>query len=413
MKRTTARGTCLLGLWCLLPACYSAASRQAPESGQRPFFEARKQQTRYTGPEREDPEPQGMTEVRIGFFGPDDPAHPEGGDIWSAASMAIEEANREGGYRGLPFRLLPAWSDNPWGAGVNQVARLVYEDKVWAILGGIDGPTTHLAEQVVAKARVPLINPAATDPTTNLANVPWMFSTLPGDHITARVLGAAILAEGGRYAVVAATDHDSHMFLTELEEYLVSMHAVPASRLEFPSRKADRQELVRRVTAVSPKSVVVIAGTRDSTELVDELLDCGFAGKLFGGPAMARQAFLEHMAQQHADVFVPVLADASVGASRFARSFEARTGHRPDYAAGAAYDATRFLVAAVRRAGLNRVRICDAIRELSPWHGENGLIDWDPAGQNRRPAALGKVLGGRVAPLPQGVSAPAPAGERP
>ena len=32
--------------------------------------------------------------------------------------------------------------------------RIVYQDRVWAIIGGIDGPSAHLAEQVVAKARL-------------------------------------------------------------------------------------------------------------------------------------------------------------------------------------------------------------------------------------------------------------------
>ena len=409
MKRSTASGTCLLGLSCLLSVCYAGAGLQASEQGQRPFFEARKQQTRYTGPEREDPEPEGLTEVRIGFFGPDDPAHPEGGDIWSAASLALEEANLEGGYHGLPFRLLPAWSDNPWGAGVNQITRLVFEDKVWAILGGIDGPTTHLAEQVVAKARVPLIGPAATDVTVNLANVPWMFSALPGDHVAAPVLGAAIAAEAGRFAVIAATDHDSHMFLTELEKCLTRAQAIPACRLEFPSGKPDRHRLIRQITAEDPRSVILIAGIRDSAELIDELLARGFTGKVFGGPAMARRAFLEHMARRRADVIVPFLADSSPGGTRFARSFEARTGGRPDYAADSAYEGTRLLVAAVRRAGLNRARICDAIQELSPWQGENGRIDWDPAGQNRRPVALGTIVDGRLVPL---LTAPAPGREK-
>jgi len=46
---------------------------------------------------------------------------------------------------------------------VAKVARVVYSDKVWAIIGGIDGATTHLAEKVVAKAQLTLVNPSATD----------------------------------------------------------------------------------------------------------------------------------------------------------------------------------------------------------------------------------------------------------
>jgi ABC-type branched-subunit amino acid transport system substrate-binding protein len=171
------------------------AHLNSQQTASRPFFEARKQQTEFTGPGREDREPEGLTEVRIGYFGPNDAAHPEGGDIWTAVSLAVDEANAEGGYSGLPFRLVPGWADNPWGNGGIQVARMAYEDRVWAVIGGIDGPSTHLAEQVAAKARLPLISPVATDKTVNLANVPWMFSAVPGDHALAPLLASALAAE--------------------------------------------------------------------------------------------------------------------------------------------------------------------------------------------------------------------------
>ena len=54
-----------------------------------------------------------------------------------------------------------------------------------------------LDEQVVAKARLTLMGPASTDKTVHMANIPWMFSALPGDHLLAPVLGQALLEEGG------------------------------------------------------------------------------------------------------------------------------------------------------------------------------------------------------------------------
>jgi ABC-type branched-subunit amino acid transport system substrate-binding protein len=112
--------------------------------------------------------------------------------MWRAACLAIDQANQTGGYRGAPFRLVAGWAENPWGSGVTQITRMVYVHNVWAIIGGIDGPSTHLAEQVAAKARLTLLSPVCTDRTANLANVPWMFSCLPQDHLQAPVLAEAI-----------------------------------------------------------------------------------------------------------------------------------------------------------------------------------------------------------------------------
>lgn len=370
---------------------------------QRPFFEAREKQAGYEGPGRDDPEPRDLTEVRIGYFGPSDPAHPQGGDIWLAVNLAIEEANAAGGYRGLPFVLVPGWSENPWGNGANHVARMVYIDRVWAIIGGIDGPSTHLAEQVVAKARLTLISPASTDKTVNLANVPWMFSALPGDHLLAPILGKVLLEDAcdGTFVLVSATYHDSHQFMVELGKYLASRHAYPAYRFEFQSGGQDHSHLVRQAVAAQPRAVALMAGARDSASLVSALRKEGFAGKIFGGPAMGRRLFRDLLATETAAIFFPMIAGSGASTDKFGRDFAARFGFSPDYAARYAYESTRLLMAAIRRAGLNRARIGDAVRELSPWKGTAASIEWDPLGQNRSPIILGTVpSAGGANPIP-------------
>src|SRR5512141_489004 len=77
------------------------------------YKDAREQPRGYFGPERDEPEPQGLDAVRIGYFGPNDPQHPQAGAMWRAVNLAIEEANRKGGYQGLPFRLMSGWAENP------------------------------------------------------------------------------------------------------------------------------------------------------------------------------------------------------------------------------------------------------------------------------------------------------------
>ena len=63
--------------------------------------------------------------------------------------------------------------------------------------------------------------------------------------------------------------------------------------------------------------------------------------------------------------------------------FCARRGRDPDYTAAYAFDAANLVVHAVRSAGLNRTRIRDSVRALSPYRGVTGTMEWDPQGQNR------------------------------
>ena len=392
----------IFGLLLLLTTPAQVLAQQ--NNSTQPYFDARKQQMEYVGPGREEPEPANLLEVLIGYFGPSDPAHPDGSDIWRAVSLAVEEANAEGGYRGLPFRVIPAWSENPWGTGVSKVARLAYYDRVWAIIGGIDGPSTHLAEQVVAKACLTLISPASTDKTVNLAGVPWVFSALPGDHLAAPVVGEALLARCEPFVILAATDHDSHMFLVELRKFLATKGTGPIFEYEFKTGTRNFSELAERVVGSRAGAVVLLAGPSDSGRLLATLRDKGFAGRVLGGPWMGRRAFLSSAGTATEGVLLPLLDDPTAGFHRFAEMFQTRFEVFPDFAAAQAYDATRMLIAAIRKAGLNRARIRDAVRELSPWVGVSGTIEWDPLGQNMRNVRLGSIRRGRVLPLTHGVS---------
>jgi branched-chain amino acid transport system substrate-binding protein len=367
-------------------------------SSHKVFFDARKHQTNYVGPGREKSPPTNIRQVSIGYFGPDTASHPQGGDMWRAASLAIEEANKSGGYKGLPFRLVAGWSDNPWGTGISKVVRMAYVDEVWAIIGGIDGPSTHLAEQVVAKARLTLLSPASTDKTVNLANVPWMFSSLTGDHLQAPVLADAISSYVGRkpFILLSATDHDSHVFTVELNKSLNQKKIAPSYHFEFKHSNEDYTELVEKITKSNAHALVVIAGAQQSAHLISAVREKSFSGLIFGGPSMGRRHFLEEAGKAAEGVIFPLLYTTGKNSDSFEKKFTSRFGYRPDYLAAHTYDTVNLIITAIRKAGLNRARIRDAVRELSPWTGVTGAIRWDTLGGNSRAVQLGTVRAGRV-----------------
>ncbi len=372
--------------------------RSEKKSSQAVFFDARKLETKYAGPGREDIAPRDIKEVLIGYFGPNTISHPEGGDMWCAASLAIEEANRAGGYKGLPFRLVAGWSDNPWGTGISKVVRMVYTDKVWAIIGGIDGPSTHLAEQVVAKARLTLLNPASTDKTVNLANVPWMFSCLPGDHLQAPTFAHAIASRIGQksFVLVSAVDHDSHLFTVELAKSLDKYKLVPSYHFEFEPQQRDVTELVNEIIEVKAHTLIIIAGAEQSAHVISAVRQKNFTGPVFGGPGMGRRSFLEKAGRAAEGVIFPLLYTPRKESDSFEKKFTSRFGYRPDYLAAHTYDTAKLLIAAIHKAGLNRARIRDAVRELSPWTGVTGTVRWDTLGGNNRNVQLGTVRAGLV-----------------
>jgi branched-chain amino acid transport system substrate-binding protein len=391
---------CLI-LFTLSPLIWAGDIHSGKDPSDGVFFNARAHQTNYAGPGREKGPATDVKEVLIGYFGPSSPSDPRGGDMWNAACLAIEQANLAGGYHGLPFRLVAGWSENPWGTGVTEVARMAYVDKVWAVIGGIDGPSTHLAEQVVTKARLTLLNPASTDKTVNLANVPWMFSCLPADHLLAPVLAQAIASDVGKksFILVSAVDHDSHLSTVELTRSFIQYKLSPAYQFEFKPGRNNYDGLVEEIMHAGPQALVLIAADTQSAQIISAVRQKGFKGLIFGGPCMGRRNFIEQAGDMAEGAVFPLLYEHGKESKSFDEKFIARYGKQPDYLAAHTYDAVNLLIAAIRKAGLNRALIHDAVRSLSPWQGVTGQIRWDPLGSNTRSVSLGTIRSGRTQKL--------------
>ena len=118
----------------------------------KPYYENYTKTVEYNGAAREVPAPdlKDVTEIPIGFLGPVREHRDEalGKMMLDGASLAIEEANAAGGYCGKPFRLMVHNDSAIWGASSNEIVKMTYDEKVWAMLGSISGDTTHIGLRV-------------------------------------------------------------------------------------------------------------------------------------------------------------------------------------------------------------------------------------------------------------------------
>jgi ABC-type branched-subunit amino acid transport system substrate-binding protein len=367
-----------------------------------PFHQLRRQSSAFAAPDQDSRSVRQVDAVLIGYFGPTDQNDAQGHRMWRAAQAAVEQANGQGGLDGVPFRLVPAWSTNPWGTGVAQLARLAYQEHVWAIVGGIDGPSTHLAEQVVAKARLPLLSPVSTDKSASLANVPWLFSLAPGDHLSAPVLANRIEQCVGRQAwiLISSDDHDARQFARDLKAALSAHKLSPAMQFVYRQSAPELAAVVRETVQRKPAAVVVLGDSEASAQCVRLLRGQGYAGSLFGGPRMGRARFLQSAGPAAEGVIFPLLTaspNPPPGPLSHAADPPAVLAcGQWDYADQLTYDAVQLTIDAIRRAGLNREQIRTAIHDVAPWTGLAGTVTWDPLGSNTREVHLATVSGGRL-----------------
>ena len=368
-------------------AMLAAACAVEPSSNEpAPFLRYRDATLAYRGVESDFTN---LTEIRIGWFGPHGLTNGAASAPWWAASLAVREANEQGGCHGMPFRLVPRWAIDPWGTGVSQLARMVYDEQPLALLGSVDSASTHLAEQVVAKANLPLVSPICTDKSVTLAGVSWMFSCAPTDDAIARVLVAEVLASlqrgSSKLALLAGTDHESRMIAREVTREFTRQGHPPDFRFEVAAGALDLTRQMAALRESRPDTVVVLAGAEDAARLVVAVRDQLPSAMLFGGPSFGRTRFRE-LAGPAAEgarfplLFLPEPADATT--ERFVNRFLSEHQCPPDYTAALTYDATRLLIEAIGRAGPNRARLREALALGSPASGMAGRIRFDGTGQN-------------------------------
>jgi branched-chain amino acid transport system substrate-binding protein len=331
--------------------------------------------------------PDEVTEIRVGFFAPLTPDQPAGLAMWRGATLALEQANTEGGYRGKLFRLVCRWAPDPWRAGSNMVIQLVYEDHVWAIIGSIDGESTHVAEQIVTKARVSLLSPIATDSTLTYIRIPWMFRLAPDDERQASLLAERVTADGSvkRIVLVNSTRHDDRIGAEEMLRALLARRSPPGAQFTFDSPLLQPEILADRVVSASPDAMILWCGTHDAIMFLEKLATNGSTWPVYGPLCLNVPAF--HAVAERWPGAVTLTScwegqETGDAAVAFERAYQAQYGIEPDFAAAYAFDAANLIVRSIRSVGLNRARIRDAIAADSGYHGVTGDISWDNGGGN-------------------------------
>ncbi len=348
----------------------------------------------FYGQGREAGEPDKLKSVRLGLMGPE--KTPEGKQLQNGVALAIEQANARGGYHGVPYEIIFRPDDGPWGMAAKQVVHLTYDDEVWAILGGLDGHRTHLAELIAAKAWIPIITPTASDLTIDYANVPWVFRCMPSDTRQAQILlnyayqhgykNLIVLTEGQREA------HTGFLRLNEVARrmrYQISMH------IEYNPHNPTA--ILPRLKNITIDAIIIWGHPDSALPLLialreDDITDPVLAPAIFAIPQIAQKApttgelivaapYDLSRFRKNSESCSNESQENDTPISTFMQQYQKRTGTFPSPIALFAYDATRMVIAAIERAGLNRAKIRDELSRIS-FDGLTGMIHFDSLGGN-------------------------------
>jgi branched-chain amino acid transport system substrate-binding protein len=370
-----------------------------------PYYEHYNDLVEYNGAARDLPDPNlnDLSEIRIGFLGPLY-AHPDqalGNRMLHGAQLAIDEANAAGGYCGKPFKLMLHNDSAVWGASSNEVVKMVYDEKVWAMFGSISGDTTHIALRVTLKAETPLVNSASTDPTIPETIIPWYFTDLQDDRVQGYTLARHIYTELGlkRVAILRINDRYGRFGVIKFRDASRRLGHPVVIEQKFMPGETDFRRQLGVIQDSRADAIVIWTDIGPAAGILQQMQELGMKQRVFGSHRTIGEE-LVRLAGPAAEGFEAVFPYDPTQRNQKWLDFNSRFGasyhEKPDHFAALAYDAMQILLQSICRAGLNRGRIRDALTGVENYQGVTGDMVFDPNCKNISPLFLASVHHGAI-----------------
>ena len=350
-------------------------------------------QMEYTGPGRAIPEPEDVNTIKIGFIGPimstvsvatggKSHEEPLGIKMLQGSRLAIEQANAQGGYhqRNLPFELVVSNDNGLWGASGNEIIKMAYKDKVWAILGTIDGANSHIAIRVALKAEVLMMNSGDTDPTFIETNIPWVFRCISDDRQQGYLLVDYLYRKLGleRVGIIRSSNRYGRFGVREIHDGSRRLGRPIILEMAYDLGIDDFSLQLERLQEANVQAIVHWGDAPEGALILNQMRAMGMAHPYFACDRCLSDEFVE-LAGANAEGVIctspwdPTRDDSKCTA--FREQFRQRFGEEAETYAAHAYDGMNMLIWAIQAAGLNRAKIRDVLAHRGqPWHGVTGDI---------------------------------------
>lgn len=358
----------------------------------------------FYGAGREKLPPADLKEVRIGFLGPlsGSVMVPQGIQMLQGATLALEEANKKGGYKGLPFVLMPHNDAGLWGAAANEVVKMD-DEKVWIFLGSIDDIVSHVALRAALKLEIFMVCTGDPDPTYTETSIPWTIRVITDDRQSGYQLVNAIYKRDGhsRVAVIRANNRYGRVGLKIFSENAVRVGNPIILEERFNDGESDFKSQLERLKKTSPDAILIWGNARESGLILKQIRDMGLKQPVYCSDRVVNPEFLKiagslsegivTTCQYNPDADNPML-------KAFKADYLKRFGQEPDVFAAHAYDGMNIIIEAIRKAGLNRVLIRDILTDMKTFQGYEGVtgkLILDESWNNIRGIYIAEVRNGK------------------
>jgi branched-chain amino acid transport system substrate-binding protein len=320
------------------------------------------------------------------------------------ADLALEELNAAGGVLDKPLEIVYRDDRNEMGENGHQTVKLLFEDKVWAIIGSVHSGCTHVAARVTLKAETPQLTTVSTDPTVQMIGSPWMFRCLADDRSQGTAIANLAFDNLGYKRVGLFQQNNRYGKMGgKTIAYIAQTRQSPLIFKEFfESGQTNFDRLVATARQQNPDAIIIWGLYSECGLLVKALRDAGLKIPVIGADGMVAPEFIKIAGSAAEGTIVTYPFDDTRNdpvTQRFIAAFSKKYGIRPDSFAAHAYDAVYMMTRAIKIGGLNKAKIRDALAATKEFPGATGPITFNQYNDDGRPVIFAKVENGLFVPM--------------
>jgi len=348
--------------------------------------------------------------VNIGFLGPisQNPEAVYGLAMLQGAELALEQANARGGFRpegaleAKPYELKIHNDAAQWGASSTEAVKMDFDEHVVGVLGSVDGASTHIMLRESLKLEFPIMDTATTDPTVTETRIPWLIHNFPDDRQQGYALAEVVFKEEKlkRIGVLRAQTRYARIGVAKFFDEAKRLGHVPVLEVKFERGDQDFSAPLKMLQNARVDAVVLWGEVPEAARILEQMRRMGMNQPVFGPSRLCYAQLIEEAGAAAEGVVTTAALDplrTDPAWLKFQQDYRAKFSAEPDAYAAYAYDGMNMLIGAVEKAGLNRGRVMDVLRDYQghSYEGVAGRAQFDHTLNNIAPLTIARVEKGR------------------
>lgn len=295
--------------------------------------------------------------IKIGAIGPlSGKASTYGQSVKNGADLYIEEINKNGGINGKNIELVFEDDQADQNAAMNAFNKLVDNDKVVAILGGVtSAPTLAIAPKATI-AKVPLITPTGTEPNITKNGGEYVFRGCYVDSYQGSILAnyASNDLKAKKAAVLynVGSDYSKGIADTFKADYEKAGGKV-SQFLTYGNDDKDFNAQLTKIENDNPEIVILPDYYNVVGLIAKQARDMGITAKFLGGDGWeSEELYKIGGSSVNGAVYVNhyFKGDEDETVKSFVSAYKNKYNVEPDAFAALSYDTTKILIERIKNA---------------------------------------------------------------